>query len=106
VDGHLATRWSSAFSDPQWIGVDLGARRAIQQVILRWETAYARAYQLQVSDDALTWTTIWSTTTGDGAVDDVPNLSAAGRYVRVYAERRATVWGDSLWELEVYGPPQ
>jgi hypothetical protein len=106
VDGHLATRWSSAFSDPQWISVDLGARRAIQQVILRWETAYARAYQLQVSDDASQWTTIWSTTTGDGAVDDVRDLSAAGRYVRVYAERRATVWGDSLWELEVYGPPQ
>ncbi|MGV9273863.1 discoidin domain-containing protein [Streptomyces griseosporeus] len=25
VDGNPSTRWSSAFSDPQWIRVDLGA---------------------------------------------------------------------------------
>ncbi len=25
VDGNAGTRWSSAFSDPQWIQVDLGA---------------------------------------------------------------------------------
>ena len=25
VDGNTGTRWSSAFSDPQWIQVDLGA---------------------------------------------------------------------------------
>ncbi|MGC8803434.1 MAG: discoidin domain-containing protein, partial [Bacteroidales bacterium] len=24
VDGNMGTRWSSAFSDPQWIYVDLG----------------------------------------------------------------------------------
>ena len=27
VDGNTGTRWSSAFSDPQWIQVDLGADR-------------------------------------------------------------------------------
>ncbi|MEV6971538.1 discoidin domain-containing protein, partial [Hamadaea sp. NPDC051192] len=25
VDGNTGTRWSSAFSDPQWLQVDLGA---------------------------------------------------------------------------------
>src|SRR5947207_3277905 len=42
VDGSTTTRWGSAFSDPQWIYVDLGATTTISRVILRWETAYGR----------------------------------------------------------------
>ncbi len=42
VDGNTGTRWSSAFSDPQWIQVDLGATATIDQVVLNWEPAYAR----------------------------------------------------------------
>ncbi|WP_239094940.1 discoidin domain-containing protein, partial [Planotetraspora silvatica] len=34
VDGDLGTRWSSAFADPQWIQVDLGATATIDQVVL------------------------------------------------------------------------
>src|SRR4051794_27161818 len=50
VDGDdTATRWSSAFSDPQWLQIDLGATATISQVVLRWETAYGTAFQLQTS---------------------------------------------------------
>src|SRR5689334_11103488 len=48
VDGNATTRWSSLFSDPQWIYVDLGATYNISQVVLNWEPAYATAYQVQV----------------------------------------------------------
>ena len=37
------TRWSSLFSDPQWIRVDLGASVTVCGVTLTWEAAYARA---------------------------------------------------------------
>ena len=102
TDGDLATRWSSQFSDPQWIYVDLGAPTRIERVILRWETAYGKAYRVQASNDAVNWTDIYSTTAGDGGVDDLI-VSGAGRYVRVYGTARAGGWGYSLWELEVYG---
>src|SRR5438445_8821196 len=36
-DGNLNTRWSSQFSDPQWIQVDLGSVQSICQVVLHWE---------------------------------------------------------------------
>src|SRR5450759_2116874 len=42
TDGNTGTRWSSAFSDPQWIRIDLGATANITQVVLNWETAYGR----------------------------------------------------------------
>src|SRR5689334_5923386 len=66
VDGNPATRWSSAFSDPQWIQVDLGATATLSQVVLQWEAAYATAFQIQVSADAASWSTVYSTTTGTG----------------------------------------
>ena len=104
VDGSAATRWSSQFSDPQWIHVDLGATHSISRVVLSWEAAYGSAYQLQVSDDAGTWTTIHSTTGGAGGVNDL-DVSGSGRYVRFYGTQRGTVYGYSLWELQVYGSP-
>jgi hypothetical protein len=103
VDGNLSTRWSSAFSDPQWIYVDLQATYNITEVKLTWETAYATHFQIQVSPDAVNWTNIYSTTTGPGGVQDLTGLSGAGRYVRMYGTVRATTWGYSLWEFEVYG---
>ena len=103
VDGSTTTRWSSAYSDPQWIYVDLQATTSISRVVLRWEAAYGKAYQIQTSPDASTWTTIYSTTTSDGGVDDLTGLSGSGRYVRMYGTVRALQWGYSLWEFEVYG---
>ncbi|MEV0459645.1 discoidin domain-containing protein [Catellatospora methionotrophica] len=100
VDGSGTTRWSSAFADPQWVQIDLGATTPICQVILTWEGAYATAYQIQASTNATTWTTVWSTTTGTGGTATI-NASASARYVRIYMTARATGWGYSLWEVAV-----
>jgi hypothetical protein len=102
VDGNTGTRWSSAFSDPQWLEVDLGATASISQVVLQWETAYATAFQIQTSGDGTNWTTIYSTTTGTGGTQTL-NVTGTGRYVRMYGTARATQYGYSLWEFQVYG---
>lgn len=103
VDGNIGTRWSSAFTDPQWLRVDLGSTATVDQVVLRWEAAYARAFQLQVSagPDG-PWTTIYSTTTGGGGVQTL-GVAGTGRYVRMLGTQRATPYGYSLWEFQVYG---
>jgi beta-glucosidase len=102
VDGNPTTRWSSAFSDPQWIYVDLGAVYNISEVVLYWEAAYGKSYQIQVSRDATNWTTIYSTTSGLGGTEDLAGLSGAGRYVRMYGTARGTPYGYSLYEFQVF----
>jgi hypothetical protein len=102
VDGNTSTRWSSAFSDPQWLQVDLGSAATISQVTLDWETAYATAFQIQTSSDGTNWTTIYSTTTGTGGSQTL-SVTGSGRYVRMYGTARATQYGYSLWEFQVYG---
>ncbi|MFH9066095.1 discoidin domain-containing protein [Streptomyces coeruleorubidus] len=102
VDGNTATRWSSRFSDPQWLTVDLGATATISQVVLRWEAAYARSFRIQTSDDGAAWTTIHSTATGAGGTQTL-DVDGSGRYIRLYGTQRGTVYGYSLWEFQVYG---
>ena len=102
LDGRLNTRWSSLFSDPQWLRIDFGGTATISRVVLNWEGAFARGYRLETSNDANTWTTIYSTTTGPGGVETL-NVSGTGRYLRFYGTARATGYGYSLWELQVHG---
>ncbi len=107
VDGNASTRWSSAHSDPQCIFVDLGATYSITEVAIIWESAYAVAYQIQVSSDAVNWTNIYSTATGTGGTNDLIGLSGTGRYVRIYGTKRAFIggvqYGYSLYEFKVFG---
>ena len=100
-DGDPTTRWSSAFSDPQWIQVDVGSVQNIARVRLIWETAFAQSYSIQLSPDASTWTTVYTTTNGPGSINDLAALGS-GRYVRMYGTQRGTSYGYSLWEFEVY----
>ncbi|MEU2659366.1 glycosyl hydrolase family 8 [Streptomyces sp. NPDC007325] len=105
VDGSTGTRWASLEGvDPQWIRIDLGANHTVSRVKLDWEAAYAKTYRIQTSADGTTWTDIHTTTTGDGAVDDLA-VSGSGRYVRMYGTGRGTPYGYSLWEFQVYGSP-
>ena len=103
IDGNAATRWSSAFSDPQWLAIDLGEVTDIDRVVLQWEAAYAAAYRIDVSDDGVGWRTVFQTTSGNGGTDDILGLAARGRFVRMFGTVRGTVWGYSLWEFHVFG---
>ncbi|MGW5397960.1 discoidin domain-containing protein [Streptomyces sp. NPDC003952] len=102
VDGNNGTRWSSQFSDPQWIQVDLGAAAQLSQVVLRWETAAAKAYRVELSTDGANWSTAYSTANGTGGVQ-THDITGTARYVRVYGTQRTTGYGYSLWEFQVYG---
>jgi hypothetical protein len=102
TDGNLSTRWASAWSDPQWLEVDLGSVQTLHTVQLVWENGYATAYQIQVSADGTTWTTVYSTTAGQGGVETLSVAGASGRYVRFYGTARGTAYGYSLWEMGVY----
>ncbi|MUG88779.1 hypothetical protein GNP92_20745 [Paenibacillus timonensis] len=104
VDGSLSTRWGSNYSDSQWIYVDLGTSKSIQEVDLHWESAYGKEYQIQISDDAKNWTTVYSTTTGDGGIDKISFEPVNARYVQMYGTKRGTTYGYSLWEFKVFSP--
>ena len=105
VDGNGSSRWSSAFSDPQWLYVDLGATYSISRVKITWEGAYGKDYVVQIASDPNnnSWAPLRTVTGNTALVNDHTGLSGSGRYVRVYGTQRGTPYGYSIYELEVYG---
>jgi hypothetical protein len=70
--------------------------------MLNWEAAYGKAYDIQVSSDGGHWSTVYSTTAGNGGQEVVSFPAAQARYVRMQGVKRATQWGYSLYEFQVY----
>ena len=102
VDGDRGTQWSSPSSDPQWIYVDLDDVYVINQIILRWRTAYARRYGIYIWRDGH-WESLYWTEDGDGDVDVISFDSTMGRYIMMGGVESGTPWGYSLREFEIYG---
>ncbi|MFC4589812.1 discoidin domain-containing protein [Sphaerisporangium corydalis] len=100
-DGNAGTRWSSQFSDPQWVQVDLGSSQSICKVDLSWEAAYGRDFKVQASADGSAWSDLKAVTGGTGGTVSY-DVSGSGRYLRVYGTARATGYGYSLWEIGVH----
>ena len=102
-DGNLTgTRWSSQASDNQAITVDLGSTYTVSTVRLVWEAAYASSYKIEESTDGTSWTTAYSTTTSTGGSQTV-SAPGSARWVRMTGVKRATGYGYSLWEMQVFG---
>ncbi|PAF32555.1 discoidin domain-containing protein [Paenibacillus sp. 7516] len=107
-DGNFTTRFGSKRGvDPGWVYVDLGESKTIDEVRLYWETAYGKSYRIQVTEDPSqegNWRDVYSTTTGQGGIETITFDEVQARYVRMYGTVRATIYGYSIWEFEVYGP--
>ncbi|MBV1848808.1 penicillin acylase family protein [Catellatospora tritici] len=102
VDGSPTSRWASSSSDSQSITVDLGSAKSVGRVLLRWEAAYGLQYRIDVSANNSTWTTVWSTTTGNGGTDNDVFAPVSARYIRMQGVKRGTTYGYSLYEFEIY----
>lgn len=107
VDGNRTDRaWHSSGADAnkrvddQWLYVDLGEQKEIGRITIDWQDA-ARAYQIQVSDDAENWTTIYAKM-NDGAANKNLPIYAKGRYVRIYCLASWGFNGFGIKELQVF----
>ncbi len=104
ADGNYSTRWSSQFSDPQWIKIDFGASISFNQIRINWETAYASVYKVEISDDNVHWTLLLQQNNGTGGIEKFA-VAASARWLRLTGLKRATEWGYSIFEVEVFNTP-
>jgi len=105
VDGNPQTRWSSEHGiDPQWIYVDLGREIDICKVVVKWEAAYAADFSILLwNANTSNWDIVHSITGNTQLTNTIENLQVRGRYISVYGTQRATPYGYSIYEFEVYG---
>ncbi|UOE47216.1 discoidin domain-containing protein [Mucilaginibacter sp. SMC90] len=101
-DGNPGTRWASRYSDGEWVYIDLGKEEVVNGVGLSWEDAYAKAFKIQVSTDASHWHDVYSTDDGRQGEQKITFPEVTARYVKMQGVERATYWGYSLYNFEVY----
>ncbi len=101
VDGNYSSRWSSQFSDPQTFTIDLGQVEHFNQIKIFWETAFGKEYSIETSSDGVNWTKIIDQKNGYGGIEKW-NVNENSRYIRLIGTKRATEWGYSIYEFEVY----
>ncbi|RJX39187.1 beta-N-acetylhexosaminidase [Paenibacillus pinisoli] len=107
VDGRGDTRWSSDWVDDSWFMVDLGEVKNIDAVSILWQTAYGSKYRIFVSEDKVNWTNVVKDNNGE--INGKPGRvvttfqSTPARFVKFEGVSRATIFGYSFEEFEVYG---
>ncbi|MFA5005883.1 MAG: discoidin domain-containing protein [Candidatus Izemoplasmatales bacterium] len=105
VDADPATRYASEARDDAWFYVDLGSLEKVGKVTIDWEAAYASKYEIQMSQDAVTWQTVATVENTQRTVDEITfDAWIECRFVRFQGVSRATGYGYSFYSFEVYGP--
>ena len=103
VDGDMDSEWESEKkNDFEWFMVDLGMNETVGRVTVAWHSKnYAEVFDIEVSTDGSSWTTVASMTRDDKGTDEVTFAQVTARYVRVYmTQGRKSRY--SIDELEVY----
>lgn len=106
IDGSMSTRWQADVEVPQWLMIDLEKEYELSSFYISWETASASQYTIEVSQDGKEWTSVYEVTNGakGHSIHDTITKTKA-RYVRVYITERATQYGASIYEFQIYGKP-
>lgn len=98
---HLDGKSTAEVKGQQFAMIDLGAVQPITQIKLNWENAYASGYIIQVSDDQVKWKNVFTENSSNGELDDIA-LTASGRYVKILFGAKATNFGYSIFEMQVF----
>jgi hyaluronoglucosaminidase len=102
IDGDQSTRWSSDYTDGEWLQVKFAQPENLGKIVIHWEAAHASSYKLETSTDGTTWTTA-KTVTGSLGGTETEWIDASGvQYLRMQGVSRATQYGYSIYELQAY----
>jgi hypothetical protein len=103
IDNSYSTRWSSNFTDNEWLALDLGGQVRVDDVRISWQSAYAKEYAIQTGTSLSgPWTTVATNNAGKGGVEAV-TVGATTQFLRLLGIERATGYGYSVFEIDVYG---
>jgi hypothetical protein len=107
VDGDAKnTYWRSApvtTANPSaFLRVDLETPMPVGRVIIRWKSSYfAKIYELQVSNDDVSWTTVLGNISGKKGSQEIKFPQTTARYVRLNLTKNSTS-SYRILELEIY----
>ena len=103
IDGDIHTSWRSEPTPPeQSLVLDFGKRREYGGLVIDWDPqAFATAYRVEISDDGVSWTPCYGSTTSEGGRDYLYMPDAESRYVRLQFSESNRGSGYEIHEISV-----
>lgn len=103
LDNAPHTAWrSGALADEQWLQLDFGAPRELGGLVIEWDPEdYAVIYDVELSDDAQTWATVYRSSHGKGDRDSIFLPDAEARYVRLAMHQSSRGQGYGISAMRV-----
>ena len=106
VDANKDTYWRSVplttAAPTAWIRIDLGSEKTFGRFVIKWKSSYfAKTYEVQVSNDDSTWTTVASSTSGKKGTTDIKFKQTTSRYIRLNMLKYSTS-SYRIIDLEAY----
>jgi hypothetical protein len=84
IDNDPTSTWQSSGTKQQWWMIDFHKVKEISGLVIDWqENAFARQYDVQISDDGKEWENIYRVTQGKGGRDYIFLPDAEARFVRL-----------------------
>ncbi len=110
LDGNINTRWATGTPqvNGQWFQVDMAATNTFYKLVLDAGSSssdYPRGYQVNVSNDGLTWSAPLATGSGSSAVTIITVPTNSARYIRVTQTGSVGGLWWSIHEFNVLGNP-
>ena len=102
IDNDFKTRWSSAFTDNEWLSIGLDKDYEIGGLTLYWEAAFSKKYNVYLSDDNESWRFVYEEKFGDGNTDEIFFKPQSAKFIKIEFLKRGTDWGNSLFEIKVH----
>lgn len=103
-DGNIGTRWMAQNNkDGQFVGVDLGTEVAVDEVIIGWEKAFAKSYQIYTSTDGNSYSLAAEVKAQSSEIKSIPIPATRARYVKVVCNGNPLPYGTSIWDMGVFG---
>ena len=112
VDGDSDTRWTSnranGYDLNEWIVVDLQGTYTLNRVEIDWEAAAGAVYEVQVSMDGETYTTVAAVNDGKASENRVISFEPTeAAYLKINCTKKVSNrYGYSIWELRAFKAAQ
>lgn len=103
-DGSMRTRWASVDRDKERLEGYFDRPVGIREIKIHWEKARAADFSVELLSNQQSWIPVASRKDAVGRTDELSfpkPIAALG--LRIACERRDTKWGNSIYEVDVFG---
>ncbi len=92
IDGSTLTGWSSSTANNPWLRIDMRQIRDVNGLTIYWGNTYASNYNIQISEDGSTWTTVYTETACNGGTEVISFSLQPARYIKINCSTKCSIW--------------